>query len=106
MSGKLEFYHQKSKNMERRETNNRPKSQTKESRDTNTLKLVRCESMDRLKPQFSCDPHLPVDSPSDVSERIQDEKTTEHCTPVCDMGLWHYQEQHYFNSLYSILHVI
>ncbi|KAI7795807.1 hypothetical protein IRJ41_006923 [Triplophysa rosa] len=56
MPCKLKFDHRKRQNKMRREMENRQESQTKESRDINAVKPVRWNSMEHLKPDFSCDP--------------------------------------------------
>ncbi|KAF4098877.1 hypothetical protein G5714_020907 [Onychostoma macrolepis] len=68
MPNKPRFNHQKNKKMK----NKQEESQTKGSRDTNTVKPERCNSMDRLSPTLSRD--QAEEAHSNESEKLQDEK--------------------------------
>lgn len=71
MPNKLQFDNQKNKKKNMK--NKQKEAESKRSRDPNTVKAVRWSSMEDLKPELSGD--QAVECHSDVSEKVQTEKT-------------------------------
>ncbi|XP_077077478.1 uncharacterized protein LOC143730774 [Siphateles boraxobius] len=74
-----------------RKMEDRNETQTSESREENRETLDRCESMERIKPTFSCDPDGPVKFDSDVKteERFSSNPSScsqEHTTSLTSIS--------------------